>query len=45
MRQALADLDLDRLLVITPGERSYRLNERTQVLTLAEALGPAGPSP
>ena len=45
MRQALADLDLDRLLVITPGERSYRLNERTQVLTLAEALGSAGPCP
>jgi hypothetical protein len=45
MRQALADLELDRLLVITPGERSYRLNERTQVLTLAEALGPVGPRP
>jgi predicted AAA+ superfamily ATPase len=42
MRQALADLDLDRLLVITPGERSYRLNERTQVLSLAEALETAG---
>ena len=45
MRQALADLELDRLLVITPGERSYRLNERTQVLSLAEALGSAGPRP
>ena len=45
MRQALTDLELDRLLVITPGERSYRLNERTQVLTLAEALGPVGPRP
>ncbi|MFI0403362.1 MAG: ATP-binding protein [Cyanobium sp.] len=45
MRQALADLDLDRLLVITPGERSYRLNERTQVLSLAEALESAGPRP
>ena len=45
MQQAQADLDLDRLLVITPGERSSRLNERTQVLTLAEALGPAGPLP
>ena len=43
MRQALADLDLDRLLVITPGERSYRLNERTQVLSLAEALGSRQP--
>jgi predicted AAA+ superfamily ATPase len=45
MRQALADLELDRLLVITPGERSYRLNEGTQVLTLAEALEPVGPRP
>ncbi len=45
MRQALEDLEMDRLLVVTPGERSYRLNERTQVLTLAEALEPAGPRP
>jgi hypothetical protein len=45
MRQALADLELDRLLVITPGERSYRLNDRAQVLSLAEALGLAGPRP
>jgi predicted AAA+ superfamily ATPase len=45
MRQALEDLELDRLLVVTPGERSYRLNERTQVLSLAEALEPAGPRP
>jgi hypothetical protein len=44
MRQALADLELDRLLVITPGNRGYRLNGRTQVLPLAEALdgGPLG---
>lgn len=39
MRQALADLELDRLLVITPGPRSYRLDGRTQVMSLAEALG------
>lgn len=38
MRQALADLELDRLLVITPSARSYRLNERTEVLPLAKAL-------
>jgi uncharacterized protein len=38
MRQALADLELDRLLVVTPGERGYPLNDRTQVLPLAEAL-------
>lgn len=42
MRQALVDLELDQLLVISPGERGYRLNERTRVLSLAEAL--AGPS-
>ncbi|MFN7739878.1 MAG: DUF4143 domain-containing protein [Cyanobacteriota bacterium] len=45
MRQALVDLDLDRLLVITPGERSYRLNERTQVLSLAKGLGQQAPAP
>jgi len=38
MRQALADLELDELLVITPGERSYRLHERARVVTLAEGL-------
>ncbi|MCS5691291.1 ATP-binding protein [Cyanobium sp. FGCU-6] len=38
MRQALADLELDELLVITPGERSYRLHERARVVTLAEAI-------
>ncbi|QVL52588.1 MAG: ATP-binding protein [Cyanobium sp. M30B3] len=38
MRQVLADLELDELLVITPGERSYRLHERARVVTLAEAL-------
>jgi predicted AAA+ superfamily ATPase len=39
MRQALTDLELDRLLVITPSERGYRLNGRTEVLPLGEALG------
>jgi predicted AAA+ superfamily ATPase len=41
MRQALQDLDLDRLLVVTPGDRGYPLNERTQVVSLAEALAGA----
>ncbi len=45
MRQALADLELDRLLVVTPGERSYSLNDRAQVLSVTEALGSAGPCP
>lgn len=38
MRQALLDLELDDLLVITPGDRGYRLQERAWVVTLAEAL-------
>ena len=38
MRQALADLALDELLVITPGERGYRLHERARVITLVAAL-------
>ncbi|MFN9695368.1 MAG: ATP-binding protein [Synechococcaceae cyanobacterium] len=38
MRQALADLELDRLLVITPSERGYSLNACTTVMPLAEAL-------
>ena len=39
MRQALADLELDRLLVITPSERGYRLNDRTEVVPLGKAVG------
>ena len=39
MRQALTNLELDRLLVITPSERGYRLNDRTEVLPLGKALG------
>jgi len=38
MRQALVDLELDELLVITPGERCYRFHERARVVTLAEAI-------
>ncbi len=34
----LLDLQHDDLLVITPGERGYRLQERARVVTLAEAL-------
>jgi hypothetical protein len=37
-RQALADLELDRLLVLTPSDRGYRLNERCEVMPLAQAL-------
>lgn len=38
MRQASNDLELDRLLVITPGQHSDRLNASTEVTPLAEAL-------
>ena len=41
MRQALVDLELDQLLVISPGARAYQLHERARVVPLAEAL--AGP--
>jgi predicted AAA+ superfamily ATPase len=41
MRQELQDLDLDLLLVVTPGDRGYPLNERTRVVSLAEALAGA----
>ena len=36
MRTALTDLKLDRLLVVYPGERRYRLAEQVEVLPLAE---------
>ena len=42
MRQALVDLELDQLLVISPGERGYRLHERVSVVPLAEALARPG---
>ncbi|MBN1664777.1 MAG: ATP-binding protein [Deltaproteobacteria bacterium] len=44
MRSALTDLSLDRLLVIYPGERSYRLAENIEVIPaslLAEEKGSA----
>ena len=42
MRQALVDLELDQLLVVSPGERGYRLHERAKVVPLAEALARPG---
>jgi predicted AAA+ superfamily ATPase len=38
MRIALADLKLDRLLVVYPGERRYRLDKRVEVVPLAELV-------
>jgi hypothetical protein len=38
MRSALADLRLDRLWVIYPGERRYALHERVTVVPLTAAL-------
>jgi hypothetical protein len=37
MRQALHDMELDEL-VVSPGARGYRLNDRARVVSLAEAL-------
>ena len=39
MRIALADLKLDELLVVYPGERRYRLAPRVEVVPLAELTG------
>nr|MBA3456044.1 hypothetical protein [Deltaproteobacteria bacterium] len=38
MRVALADLDLDALYVVYPGDRRYRLAERVEVVPLAAAI-------
>ena len=39
MRIALADLKLDQLLVVHPGERRYRLAPRVEAVPLAELVG------
>jgi len=41
MRIALADLKLDELYVVYPGERRYALAERVNVVPLAEFIGAA----
>ena len=38
MHQAIADLDLDELWVIYPGDRKYRLTDKILVLPLAELM-------
>ncbi len=38
MRVALADLALDALYVVYPGDRRYRLAERVEVVPLAAAI-------
>lgn len=43
MRHALADLKLDLLWVIYPGNRAYALHDKVQVLPLREALAYAAP--
>ncbi len=40
MRIALADLKLDRLIVVYPGERRYALADNVDVVPLEEAVGP-----
>jgi hypothetical protein len=39
MRAALADLRLERLFVICPGDKDYSLDERIQVLALRNIEG------
>jgi predicted AAA+ superfamily ATPase len=39
MRIALADLKLDELFVVYPGERRYRIDKRVEVVPLAELVG------
>ena len=39
MRIALADLKLDELIVVYPGERRYRLEKRVEVVPLAQLVG------
>jgi hypothetical protein len=43
MRIALADLKLDRLIVIYPGPRRYPLAERVEAVPLGELAGGGGP--
>jgi uncharacterized protein len=42
MRIALEDLKLDRLLVVYPGERRYRLGDRVEVIPLVELVAADG---
>ena len=42
MRTALNDLKLDRLVVVYPGERRYRLAKRVEVIPLIELAGESG---
>ena len=41
MRHALTDLKLDYLWVIYPGRQAYALDERVQVMPLADVIGVA----
>jgi hypothetical protein len=43
MHVARADLKLDELWVVYPGERTYALSDQVTVLPLAEALKRTGP--
>lgn len=45
MGAACSDLRLERLYVVTPGIRSYRLNETVEVISLAEFLKTVSPQP
>ena len=42
MRIALNDLNLDRLVVVYPGERRYALADRAEVVPLTEVVAADG---
>jgi hypothetical protein len=42
MRIALEDLKLDRLVVVYPGDRRYKLADRVEVIPLVELVGAGG---
>jgi predicted AAA+ superfamily ATPase len=43
MRTALKDLELDRLLVVYPGEKAYKLSDRIEVVPLSRITSTPGP--
>lgn len=38
MRIALTNLAIDKLIIVTPGERSYPLEDRIEILQLKDAI-------
>jgi predicted AAA+ superfamily ATPase len=42
MRSALADLDLDGILAVHPGDKNWQITDRVEAVTLAEAVARLG---